>query len=390
MDRIYLDYAATTPVDQQVMDAMLPYFGMQFGNPSSAHFFGQEAEGAIEKARSMIGQLLNAEGYDIIFTSGGSESDNLALRGGALARRRSDGANQILISEVEHDAVDKTALQLKNEYGIDLLKMRVANRGIIETSILSSTLNTNTSLFSVIYGNNEIGTINPIKDIVRICHEKGVLVHTDAVQAAAHLKIDVKDLDVDYLSISAHKFYGPKGIGALIKKKEAPLLAEITGGGQEGGYRAGTSNVPYIVGMAKALEINMMNLEDENNRLVMLRDKLFNGVIHKITGVQITGDQQNRLSNHASFVFDGLSGNDLLIALDMAGFAVSSGSACKVGNPKPSEVLLALGIAPELAMGSLRVTLGKFTKEKDVDLFLEVLPDVVNNLRQETRSRDGR
>ncbi|MRS02505.1 cysteine desulfurase [bacterium] len=390
MDRIYLDYAATTPVDQQVMDAMLPYFGLRFGNPSSAHFYGQDAEGATEKARRTIGRLMNAEGYDIIFTSGGSESDNLALRGGALARRRSTGAKQILISEVEHDAVEKSALQLVNEYHFEYQKMRVANNGFVNLSNLEPLLNEKTAMVSIIYGNNEIGTINPIKEIAKICHEKGVLVHTDAVQAAAHLKIDIKDLDVDYLSISAHKFYGPKGVGVLIKKKEAPLLPEISGGVQEGGYRAGTSNVPLIVGMAKALELTLMDLENDNKRLEMLRDKLINSVLDKISDVELTGDRKSRLSNHASFVFEGLSGNDLLIALDMAGFAVSSGSACKVGNPKPSEVLLALGISPDLAMGSLRVTLGKNTNEEEIDKFLEILPVVVKSLRQEKRSKDGR
>lgn len=386
LDRIYLDYAATTPVDQQVLDAMLPYFGQKFGNPSSAHYYGQEVEGAIEKARKTIKQLFNAEGYDIVFTSGGSESDNLALRGGVLAKTSGDGTNEIIISSVEHDAIEKTAAQLKELNQVGLHKLRVANNGIVKFDSLEYLITKKTELVSIIYGNNEIGTINPIKEVTKICHEKGVLVHTDAVQAAAHLRIDLKDLDVDYLTISAHKFYGPKGVGALIKKKDAPLLPEITGGGQEGGYRAGTNNVPLIVGMARALEINYEFLENDNKRMENHRDKLIDGVLKKITACQLTGDRSQRLSNHASFVFEGLSGNDLLIALDMAGFAVSSGSACKVGNPKPSEVLLALGIPPELAIGSLRVTLGKYTKEEEINKFLEVLPDVVNRLRQDSRS----
>lgn len=383
MDRIYLDYAATTPVDKLVLDAMLPYFGQDFGNPSSAHIYGQNAEGAIEKARKTISRLFNADGYDLIFTSGGSESDNLALRGAALEQRKRTGASKLLISGVEHDAVDQTANQLQQKYGFIVNKLRVDNYGLIDFQILESLLNKQTALVSVIHGNNEIGTINPIKEIAKMCHEKGILFHSDAVQAAAHLKIDLKGLDVDYLSISAHKFYGPKGIGVLFKKKFAPILTQITGGSQEAGYRAGTSNVPYIVGMARALELIHENLDLENKRLITLRDKLISGVLNSVPKCQLTGDQQNRLSNHASFVFAGLSGNDLLIALDMAGFAVSSGSACKVGNPRPSEVLLALGIAPALALGSLRVTLGRMAKESDIDQFLAILPEVVKNLRKE-------
>lgn len=390
MDRIYLDYAATTPVDQQVLDTMLPYFGQEFGNPSSAHFYGQNAEGAIENSRDTIRRLLNADGYDVIFTSGGSESDNLALRGAALEQRKRTGASKILISGVEHDAVSQTASQLQQKYGFICNKLRVDIYGLLDLNFLDSLLNKQIAIVSVIYGNNEIGTINPIKEIAKMCHDKGILFHTDAVQAAAHLKIDLKELDVDYLSISAHKFYGPKGIGVLLKKKFTPLLPQITGGGQESGLRAGTSNVPYIVGLAKALELTYMDIDLENNRLIVLRDKLISGVLQNVSDCQLTGDGQKRLSNHASFVFKGLLGNDLLIALDMAGFAVSSGSACKVGNPKPSEVLLALGLDAALALGSLRVTLGRSSKEKDIDRFLEVLPKTINNLRQENRGSHGR
>lgn len=390
MDRIYLDYAATTPVDQQVLDTMLPYFGQEFGNPSSAHFYGQNAEGAIENSREIIRRYFNADGYDVIFTSGGSESDNLALRGAALEQRKRTGASKILISGVEHDAVTQTVAQLQQKYGFICIKLRVDKYGFVDLNYLDSLLNKQIALVSVIYGNNEIGTINPIKEIAKMCHDKGILFHTDAVQAAAHLKIDLKELDVDYLSISAHKFYGPKGIGVLLKKKFTPLLTQITGGGQESGLRAGTSNVPYIVGLAKALELTYKDLELENKRLIVLRDKLISGVLHNISDCQLTGDGQQRLSNHASFVFKGISGNDLLIALDMAGLAVSSGSACKVGNPKPSEVLLALGLDATLALGSLRVTLGRSTKEEDIDRFLEVLPITIKNLRQENRGSHGR
>ncbi len=390
MDRIYLDYAATTPVDQQVLEAMLPYFSHEFGNPSSAHYYGQQADGAIEQARRTIKSLYNADGYDVIFTSGGSESDNLALRGAATEQRKRTGATKILTSSVEHDAITRTASQLQQKSGFIYAKLRVANNGIIDLSSLEEQLNKQVALVSIIYANNEIGSINPIKEAAKICHEKGILFHTDAVQAAAHLNIDLNGLDVDYMSISAHKLYGPKGVGVLFKKKFAPLLTQITGGAQESGLRAGTSNVPLIVGMAKALELNLESVETENIRLLSLRDQLITGVLENISGTHLTGDHTNRLSNHASFVFEGLSGNDLLIALDMAGFAVSSGSACKVGNPKPSEVLLGMGIKPELAIGSLRVTLGKFSKKEEIDRFITALPEIVNLLRKEKRSENGR
>lgn len=390
MDRIYLDYAATTPVDQQVLEAMLPYFSHEFGNPSSAHYYGQQADGAIEQARRAIKSLFNADDYDVIFTSGGSESDNLALRGAALEQRKRTGATKILTSSVEHDAITQTASQLQQKSGFIYNELRVANNGIINLSYLENQLTKQVALVSIIYANNEIGSINPIKEAAKICHEKGILFHTDAVQAAAHLQIDLDELEVDYLSISAHKLYGPKGIGLLFKKKFAPLLPQITGGAQESGFRAGTSNVPLIVGMAKALEINFGKVESENIRLVKLRDKLITGVLQNIAGSYLTGDQMNRLSNHASFVFEGLSGNELLIALDMAGFAVSSGSACKVGNPKPSEVLLALGIKPDLAIGSLRITLGKFSTIEEIDSLISLLPEVVKRLRNEKRSENGR
>lgn len=383
MDRIYLDYAATTPLDNRVLDAMLPYFSQDFGNPSSAHYYGQAAEGAIEKARCTIKRLLNADDYDVIFTSGGSESDNLALRGAALEQRKCIRATKLLMSSVEHDAVSKTTSQMQQKSGFIATELRVDKTGLLDLENLKSQLNKQTAIVSVIYGNNEIGTINPIKEIARICHEKGILFHTDAVQAAAHLKIDMKDLDVDYLSISAHKLYGPKGVGLLIKKRFTPLLTQITGGGQESGLRAGTSNVPSIVGLARAMELTYENLIDESKRLEALRDRLIENILNTISDCKLTGDKYDRLPNHASFVFEGVSGNDLLIALDMAGFAVSSGSACKVGNPKPSQVLLAIGIKPELALGSLRVTLGKFTIEDDINSFIAALSKSINRLRQE-------
>jgi cysteine desulfurase len=260
-------------------------------------------------------------------------------------------------------------------------KVRVDNYGQLDITHLNEILDEKTALVSVIFGNNEIGTISPIADISAICHKRGIPFHTDAVQAAAHLNIDIQKIDADLLSISAHKFYGPKGVGALIKKKSMDLIPQITGGKQEGDFRAGTHNVTGIVGLAKALELQIDSNKTESIRLSNLRDLLIDGTLDMIPDCQLTGHPTNRLPNHASFVFSGIEGNELLLTLDMAGFAVSSGSACKVGNPSPSEVLLALGINKQLAMGSLRVTLGKMTTEKHIEKFLGTLPKVIEKLR---------
>ena len=359
MDRIYLDYAATTPVNREAINAMAPYFDLDFGNPSSAHYFGQRAEAAVETARTSILSQLNGVNYEVIFTSGGTEGDNLALRGAGYAARDKRGSNQIFTSCVEHDAILATAQQMSKKHGFIHTKLRVDKYGFLDLDHLEKTINQNTAIVSVIYGNNEIGTINSINEITQICHNRGVLFHTDAVQVAAHQRINLDLLDVDLMTISAHKFYGPKGVGALIKKKNIKLEPHVTGGKQEGMLRAGTQNVSAIVGMAKALEIRYQKFDTENLRLLGIRDKLIQGVLNTIPESFLTGHPKERLSNHASFVFSGINGNDLLIACDMAGFAVSSGSACKVGLPTPSEVLLAIGIESTLAMGSLRITLGR-------------------------------
>lgn len=382
MDRIYLDYAASTPIDKRVIDEMLPFFSTVFGNPSSMHYFGQKAEGAVELARQRIQNALNAQDYDVIFTSGGTESDNLALRGMALKERNERGSNRILISGVEHHAVLATAEQLKKYYGFELELLRVDVNGKLDISQFINTIDNNVAVVSVIYANNEIGTINPINEIAMICRDKEIPFHTDAVQAVAHLEINMRSNEIDLLSFGAHKFYGPKGVGALLKKKDIELLPQITGGMQERGSRAGTHNVPYIMGMVKALELVIDEREFDSTRLKILRDKLIEEVLKKIQGSKLTGDPVDRLPNHASFVIDGVNGNDLLIALDIAGFAVSSGSACKVGNPTPSDVLLAIGLEPALAMGSIRVTLGKTTTINEVNNFLSALAQVVDSIRK--------
>ncbi|MFN3741601.1 MAG: cysteine desulfurase family protein [Anaerolineales bacterium] len=381
MERIYLDYAATTPLDGRVLEAMLPYFSQVFGNPSSVHFYGQQSEGAIEEARERIAILLNAQPQEIIFTSGGSESDNLALRGVARARRLQSGAYRILTAPTEHPAVAKTAQALEREEGFQVTWLDVDEYGIVHPEAVKKALDGHVALVSIMYANNEIGSINPIAEIAAVCRAHGVPFHTDAVQAAAFLPVDVQALGVDLLSLGAHKFYGPKGVGVLYVRRGTPLLPVQTGGGQEEGRRAGTHNVPYIVGMAKALELAIEERASRREWTQTLRDRLISYVLEHIPDSRLTGHPIHRLPHHASFVFKGTDGNTLLQLLDAVGIACSSGSACKSGNPQPSEVLLACGLPPEWALGSLRITLGVHTTSQEVDTLLARLPDCVEQAR---------
>lgn len=382
MDNIYLDYAATTPLDHEVFEKMEPYFFDDFGNPSSSHYFGQRAEAAVENARHTIAQILDASGEEVYFTGSGSEGDNLAVRGAALEMRKKKKANKILISPVEHSAVSNTTYQLKTEFDFEFEELRIDKYGIIDQDFLHDKLKDNVALVSVVYANNEIGSINPLKEIAEICNSRGVLLHSDAVQACAHLYVKFHAERLDLLTLTAHKFYGPKGVGAILCRKGVELMPQITGGKQEKNLRAGTQNVPGIVGMAEALVMKNQEMIERNQRLSVLRDRIIDTILLQIPGSQLTGHPRLRLPNHTSFVFDGISGNDLVIALDMAGFACSSGSACKVGDPKPSKVLLALGLPTKLALGSLRVTLGRNTTSEQVDRFLDTLPRVVARLRK--------
>lgn len=382
LKKIYLDYAATTPVDERVLEAMFPYFARQFGNPSSVHLFGQEAEAALEDAREKIAQQMDVHSSEILFTGCGTESDNLALRGVALARKLNNRADRILISPVEHHAVSHTAEQLADHFGFRLEYLKVDSYGIVDPDDLRRKIDRDVAIVSVIYGNNEIGSINPIEELGQICRESEVPFHVDAVQAAAHLSLKGLGNWCDLASFGAHKFYGPKGVGALYIRKGTPILPTQTGGGQEYGLRAGTQNVPYIVGMAKAFELAQMELGKIQPFLMQLRNRIIASVQENIAGVYLTGHPVERLSNHASFVFEGVDGNQLLIHLDAAGFACSSGSACKTGDPKPSQVLLALGISPHLALGSLRVTVGKYTTPEEVEKFVNTLPVVIQNFRK--------
>ncbi len=381
MNNIYLDYAATTPVDERVRAAMQPYFTQIFGNPSSLHQFGQQAESALEKSRRELAGFLGAKPSEIIFTSCGSESDNLAIRGAAFAARQKSGANHLLISPIEHPAVLKTASQLADLHGFDLDFLPVDKYGVVSPAGVRENLREDTFLVSVMQANNEIGTINPIAEIGDICRERGIPLHTDAVQSGAHFPLDVNSIKVDLLSLGAHKFYGPKGVGALYIRSGTELSPILTGGSQEFGQRAATQNIPLIAGMAAAFELVQVEHDQRTNHILPLRDHLINQVL-KIPSSQLTGHPEERLVNHASFVFEGVDGNLLISILDGAGFACSSGSACKTGDPEPSLVLTHLGYSPSWALGSLRVTLGKDTTAEDIDSFLNILPGCIHQLRE--------
>lgn len=378
---IYLDYSASTPVDPRVIDAMAPYFSASFGNPSSVHRFGQQAEAAIDSARETVARVLNCRPDEIIFTSCGSESDNLAIRGAAYAMREKTGAKWILASRVEHPAVTKTLLHLEKYEGFLVEWLDVNEQGMVTPDVVSKAICDNTAIVSVMHANNEIGTINPIKEIAEICRENKILIHTDSVQAAAYLPVDVNELGVDMMSLGAHKFYGPKGVGVLYVRKGTPLISHLTGGGQEFSLRAGTQNVPYIVGFAEALWLTYEEREDRVAHAKPLRDRIIGTVLEAVSDSQLTGDMEARLPQHASFAFKDVDGNLLLTLLDAAGFACSSGSACKTGNPEPSDVMNAIGLERDWGLGSLRVTLGSGTTAEHVESLLQVLPGLVEKAR---------
>jgi cysteine desulfurase len=379
---IDLDYSATTPVDPRVVAAMTPYFTDLFGNPSSVHRYGQTAEAAIDSARETVASILNCREDEIIFTSCGSESDNLAIRGAAYAMREKSGANWILASRAEHPAVTQTLFHLEKYEGFRIEWLDVDETGTITSQAVAKAICRETAIVSVMYANNEIGTINPIKEISEVCKTHNVLFHTDAVQAAAYLPLDVHAFGVDLMSLGAHKFYGPKGVGALYVRKGTPLISHLTGGGQEFSLRAGTQNVPYIIGLAEALKLTNEERDQRVMHVKPLRDHVIGTILETIPDSQLTGHPEARLPHHASFAFKGVDGNLLLTLLDAAGFACSSGSACKTGNPEPSEVMNVIGLSQDWGLGSLRVTLGAQTSPVDVASFLEVLPGLVQKARK--------
>ncbi|HJR78480.1 MAG TPA: cysteine desulfurase family protein [Anaerolineales bacterium] len=378
---IYLDYSATTPVDSRVVEAMTPYFSASFGNPSSVHRYGQQAEAAIDSARETVASILKCRPDEIIFTSCGSESDNLAIRGAAYAMREKTGAKWILASRAEHPAVTKTLLHLETYDGFLIEWLEVDEFGMVTPEAVSNAICKDTALVSVMYANNEIGTINPIKEIADVCRTNHILFHTDAVQATAYLPVNVDELGVDMMSLGAHKFYGPKGVGALYVRKGTPLVSHLTGGGQEFSLRAGTQNVPYIVGFAEALRLTNEERTQRVTHVQPLRDKIIGTVLETIPDSRLTGHMESRLPHHASFAFKDVDGNLLLTLLDAAGFACSSGSACKTGNPEPSEVMNAIGLSRDWGLGSLRVTLGVHTTPAEVDSFLKALSELVQKAR---------
>jgi len=378
---IYLDYAATTPVDERVLQAMHPYFSEEFGNPSSIHAYGQKAENAIETAREVVAEVLHCEPAEVIFTSCGSESDNLAVKGVGFARKSRDGRNHIITSKAEHHAVSLTADQMNKLFDFDVTWLNPDEFGMINPQVVADSLTDGTALCSVMLANNEIGTINPIGRIADICRRKNVLMHTDAVQAAAYLPVHVDELGVDLLSLGGHKFYGPKGVGALYVRKGTPIIPIQTGGGQEFGLRAGTQNVPYIVGFAEALRLTDLERERRAAHVKPIRDHIIGNILESIPRSLLTGHPADRMPNHCSFVFEGVDGNLLLAMLDAEGFSCSSGSACKTGSPEPSEVIQLLGLSRDWSLGSLRITLGQGTTVEDVETFISHLPAMVEKAR---------
>lgn len=379
---IYLDHAATTPVDPRVLEAMLPYFSEVYGNPSSIHRLGRAAESAVEEARERVAALWNCQPAEVVFTSCGSESDNLALRGAMLTARQQGRGQHLITTPIEHSAVSKTAHQLADFMDFDVTVLPVDEYGRVSHEDLEAACRDDTALVSIMYANNEVGTVQPIAELADVAHQHGALFHTDAVQAAGQFALDVQALGVDLLAVSAHKFYGPKGVGALYVRDGISLAPSQSGGGQEEGRRAGTHNVAFIVGLAEALHLAETERDAHNRHYQHLRDQMIAGIENTIPDTRLTGHPTERLSNNASFAFQHTDGNALLMHLDLEGIAASSGSACKVGNPEPSSVLLSMGLDTTWAYGGLRLTVGRQTTEDDIAYLLRVLPDAVRRVRK--------
>ncbi|RJS70861.1 cysteine desulfurase NifS [ANME-2 cluster archaeon] len=372
MERIYLDHAATTAVDHEVVQAMMPYFTQASGNASSLHSFGREAKHALDSARQTIADALNAQTDEIIFTSGGTESNNFALKG--------IGKGHIITSSIEHPSILKTCRYL-NDHGCDVTYLPVDADGMVDPGDVESAINSDTKLISVMHANNEIGTIQPVDEIGAIARDNGIPFHTDAVQSFGKTEIDLQKMNIDILSLSSHKIYGPKGIGALYIRRGVKIDPLMHGGEHEKGRRAGTENIPGIVGFAKAASLAIERFSSDREHLIKLRDMLIDGAMNAIDDVFLNGHPVKRLPNNANLRFKFVEGESLLLHLDMKGVAVSTGSACSSASLEPSHVLLALGLAPEDIHGSIRFTLGRENTEEEIRYVLDVLPEMIDKLR---------
>lgn len=375
---VYADNAATTRIAPQVLDAMLPYLKEEYGNPSTLYNLGREAKIAIEKAREQVAQVIGAKAEEIFFTGSGTEADNMALKG-VLYGPAGKGKKHLITTKIEHHAILHTAMALEKE-GFQVTFLDVDKNGRVDLEELKQAITPDTALVSIMAANNEVGTIQPIEEIGKICREKGVLFHTDAVQAFGHMPLDVNKMNIDLLSLSAHKINGPKGSGALYIRRGLGLRPVIEGGGQERNRRSGTENVAGIVGLGQAAQLAMETMEEESARLKALAKKLTDGVL-QIPETILTGDPENRLPGACSFAISAIEGESLVLYLDMEGICTSTGSACSTGSLDPSHVLMAIGLSHEVSHGSLRVTLGRFNTEEEVDYIIETLPKVVEKLR---------
>jgi cysteine desulfurase len=378
---VYLDHSATTPVDPRVVAAMAPYWSERFGNSESSHAFGQAAAGALEQARQTAADVLGCRPAEIVFTGSGTEADNLALRGVAWAARQSERGNHVVTTPIEHRAVGQTVDQLCDLFGFEVTRVPVDEYGQVDPDDVAAAIRPNTVLVSVMATNNEVGTVQRIARIGRVCRERGVVFHTDAIQAPGRIPLEPDDIGADLLALSAHKFYGPKGVGLLYVRSGISLVPAITGGAHERGRRPGTVNVAGAVGLATALRLAEEERVAETARLRRLRDRLVEGVLDSIPDSRLTGHPVHRLAHHASFAFRGVEGESVVLGLDVEGIAASSGAACAEGEPEPSFVLTAMGLPPNWSIGSLRLTLGRANDEADVARVLEVLPVIVERLR---------
>lgn len=379
MERIhYLDSNATTPLDPRVREAMVPYLAGRFANPSAIYRFAHDVKEGVEEAREGVARLINADPAEIYFTSGGTEADNAAVKGVAYALR--EKGKHIITSQIEHPAVLNSCEYLEG-FGFDVTYLPVDKYGMVDPQTLVKDMRDDTSLISIMYANNEIGTIEPIEELARIAHEHSIYFHTDAVQAVGKIPLDVKAMDVDLLSLSAHKMYGPKGIGALYVRRGVQIDPLVHGGHHERNLRAGTENIPGIIGLGKAAEIALGEMAENERTVRSLRDKLEQGILERIPEVLVNGHPQNRLFNTLNCCIKGIEGEGILLSLDFEGVLASSGSACSAGSSDPSHVLVAIGLTPEIVHGSLRLSLNKFNTEEDVDAVLEVLPRIAERLR---------